>query len=228
MRFSRVVMSFVPILVGGLWGCSEEVTEPVGTDSVEIAAAPGRVPGKPSMRGCPGLATRVTTSSEGTFRLGPLPVRMPVDETRTLEVVATLEGTWRGRGVRVVTASGLVNEQIHFDIFEGILTLEHSLEGIPSPLAVSLKADRGGIQTQFDLDAEKKPEKGYDFRVHVKTLTAIDPESGTELPWPQELGTLPTFIRIRDGVLLLANVATLPPRHPVRPDRFGGMKLGDD
>lgn len=228
MRFSRVVMTFVSILVGGFFGCSEEITEPVATDSLEIAAAPGKVPEKPSMRGCPDPVIRVTTSSEGTFRLGPLPVRISVDEMRTLKVMATLEGTWRGRGVRVVMASGLVNEQIRFDIFEGILTLEHTLEGIPSPLAIGLKAERGGLQTRFDLDAEKKPEKGYDFRVHVKTLTVTDPDSNTELPWPEEFGTLPTFIRIRDEVLLLTNVSLLSPRHPFRLGWFGGMKLGDE
>lgn len=248
--YSRVVapLASVAMLVGtlALAGCSDEASDLTGVASEEsVAAAPGGIPGRPSDKPKADPVNDVAKLADGTLEIGPLPVRIPLEATTTLEATASLTGEWTGKGARVTRASGDTTEQIHFDTLDGVLTLEHAIEGAPSPLAIGFHAERGGLQIRVDGNTETKPDKTYDLRVHMKSVAVSDPETGAELPWPTEaLGALPNVIHIRGGVFVLANAPArtaddgeieaaddddaVPARPLVRPGRFGRMKRGGE
>ncbi len=145
-----------------------------------------------------GRGASVKHETEGSLSFGPMPltIELPISD-EPIEITAKLEGNWRGKGTLVVTPSGVENQHIQIETFEGTLEVSHELDGLPSPIVVGLKAERGSVQ-----EHKRASESLLDLFVKAKSIVLVAPSTGEEIPWPAELlGPMPNMIKIKDGEL---------------------------
>jgi len=194
------------MLVVGGWvfgGCSDAPADLASATPEETLAAAPRAFSLPHQPKRDPVQTE-TRLTEGTVAFGPQTVRLLLDRKNALPVTAALEGDWTGKGVRITRTSGVVIEAIRFDAFDGVLTLKHAIEGVPSPLAIGFRAERGSVQSRSVPNPDGTSRTVLDFHAQMKNLTLTDPATGAELPWPEEVfGPLPNVLHLRDDVLRL-------------------------
>jgi len=161
-----------------------------------------------------GGGASVKHETEGTLSLGPLPltIELPPISDEPIEITAKLEGNWHGKGTLVVTPSGVENQHIQIETFEGTLEVSHELDGLPSPIVVGLKAERGIVNAH-----KRASESPLDLFVKAKSIVLVDPVTGEEIPWLTDiLGPMPNMIKIKDGELQFVKTTgkanSAPPR----------------
>ncbi|MBI1930103.1 hypothetical protein HYR99_38370 [Candidatus Poribacteria bacterium] len=146
-----------------------------------------------------GGGASVKHETEGTLSFGPMPltIELPAISDEPIEITAKLEGNWRGKGTLVVTPSGVENHHIQIETFEGTLEVSHELDGLPSPIVIGLKAERGSVN-----EHKRSSESLLDLFVKAKSIVLVDPSTGEEIPWLTDLlGPMPNMIKIKDGEL---------------------------
>ena len=162
---------------------------------------PGKPSGKDDTPGS-GRGRPVERQADGVLDFGPMTLSLPLATVSNQPVVVTarLQGTWAGRGMRVMTPSGVVNQTIQVDTFDGFMELSHELEGLPTPIIVGLQGEKGSV-TQH----RRSPESPVDVFLRVQAIGLTDFATGAPVAWPEDLlGPLPNQIKIKDGQLQFA------------------------
>jgi hypothetical protein len=186
---------------------SEDETpgEELEEDESETDADKGKSKQKPPKEK---LDAVVLHKKEGSLDLGPMPLKMKLlaISDAPVEITARLMGDWRGKGVQISTPAGVESQHIQVEGFSGKLEILHPLADIPSPLIVGVEAEDGAVTYQ-----RRSPESPLDVFLRVRSMTLLDPVTGDELPWPEELlGPTPNRIKIKDGQLQFIKSAGTP------------------